>query len=775
MKLNYTRPDTRSDGDPVDYTDTNIGTLSWKTWSTLPAVQLPHGMMEVFPYTTPGIGDRYLADRIYAFAAGGFALMPVVGPPGSAIEANASEFDHDLELATPYMYAALLEDSEIEVACTVSRHAALIRCFFPPTDGPSLIIYLGREANVTVESDGSLTGYQAFFGTRIYFQLEFDRTPQHVAIAASEAPTGRRLRRSLTPSKTITASFGTTASGADIRVRAAISYISAAQAKQNLRAELPDWDFEKVCAQARGIWNAALSRITVSGGTEAQKRTFYTSIYRCLQRMKNITEGGRYFSGFDGQVHEAGDMDFYNMDQPWDTYRCARPLQFLIEPENIDAMIQSYVRMCEQLGWVPITPTTGGERATMVGRHITAIIADAHAKGFRDFDLAGAYEGARTSALERTMIPWVKGPATELDRFYNEHAYFPSRPVREDMKVEDPEAWRDAVRDLVVSEMPHQITWLPDIHEPETVPEVNYWHRRQSVSITLENAYDDWCLAQLATALGRDDDAAHFTWRACGYRTLFNAATGFMWPKTADGEWVEPFHPTLSGGFAGEEYYAEMNAWSYTFHVQHDVLGLVDLMGGRQAFTRKLDELFTEQYVMDKPAFLGQFPDASGLIGQYSQGNEPSFHIPYLYNYAGAPWRAQRRVRDIMKLWYSDAPMGLSGDDDIGSLSSWYTFSAMGFYPVCPGSPVYDIGSPLFETATLHLPDGKSFIVEAREVSERNKYIQSATLNGEALDRPWFRHQDIVGGGRLVLHMGPRPNKAWGSAPGAAAPSRILE
>ena len=290
------------------------------------------------------------------------------------------------------------------------------------------------------------------------------------------------------------------------------------------------------------------------------------------------------------------------------------------------------------------------------------------------------------------------------------------------------------------------------------------WHRRQSVSVTLENAYDDWCLAQLARALGHDDDYAGFMRRAGGYRTLFNPRTGFMAPRTATGEWVEPFDPTLSGGFAGEAYFAEMNAWTYTFHVQHDVPGLIALMGGPGPFRDRLDRLFVEQYIVDKPAFLGQFPDMSGLIGQYAHGNEPSFHIPYLYNYAGAPWRTQRRVRDIMKLWYNAGPMGLCGDDDIGSLSSWYVFSAMGFYPVCPGRPVYDLGSPLFDQVAIGLPEGRTFTIHAQDVSDRNKYIQAATLNGQPLDRPWLDHAALWAGGTLDLRMGPRPNKDWGHA-----------
>jgi len=771
MRFSYDRPGTPGRRDPVDYVDTNIGTLSYKTWSTSPTVQLPHGMMEIDLYTTPGIGDKYLADKIYGFMAGAFVAMPTVGPLKLSPAENASAFDHDLELATPYCYAALLEDSEIEVAAVATERAGIFRFAYPDVAKGNVVFYLAGDAEAAFVDGQALAGSHTFWRVKTYFYLEFDQAPVSTEIVKldTEAAPGRG-RRQLTPTMVAAATFDT-AGGKEVRVRAGISYISVEQARANLRREITDWDFERAKADGRARWNALLSRIQLEGGTEDQKAIFYTAIYRDVQRMKNITEDGKYYSGFDGQVHADDGADFYNVDQPWDTYRCARPLQMLLEPERIDAMLQSYARMAQQLGWMPMTPHVGGEHASMVGRHITAIIADGYAKGFRAFDLEAAYAGLRVSALERTIVPWIKGPATELDRAYDEQGYIPALPTRPDAQVDDPDAWRANVRSIVMADVPHQITWLPEVGVDEWVPEVDRWHRRQSVSATLENAYDDWCLAQLAEVLGKTDDAAHFMRRAANYRHLFNPAIGFMAPKTVDGTWVEPFHPTLSGGFAGEGYFTEMNAWTYTFHVQHDVQGLIDLMGGREAFVAKLDALFVEQYIMDKPAFWGQFPDMSGLIGQYAHGNEPSFHVPYLYNHAGEPWKTQRRVRDIMKIWYDAGPMGLCGDDDIGSLSSWYVFSAMGFYPVSPGRPVYDLGSPLFEKVTLSLPEGKAFTVHAKGVSDRNKYIQSATLNGKPLDRPWLWHREVVEGGTLELVMGARPNKAWGSAPEAAPPS----
>jgi predicted alpha-1,2-mannosidase len=262
---------------------------------------------------------------------------------------------------------------------------------------------------------------------------------------------------------------------------------------------------------------------------------------------------------------------------------------------------------------------------------------------------------------------------------------------------------------------------------------------------------------------------------AGNYRKMYDPAIGFMAPKSADGKWVSHFDPKLGGGNGGRDYFTEVNAWLYTFHVQHDVAGLIRLMGGRDAFNNKLDQLFVEQYGTSKFDFLGQFPDATGLVGQYAQGNEPSFHIPYLYDFSGQPWKTQQRVRQLMDVWYGDGPLGIPGDDDGGATSSWYVLSAIGFYPVCPGSPEYEIGSPIFERTTIRLGNGKLFKIEAHHVSAQNKYIQSARLNGEPLDRAWFRHADIADGGTLVLEMGPRPNMAWGSAPKDAPPSMSAE
>lgn len=386
--------------------------------------------------------------------------------------------------------------------------------------------------------------------------------------------------------------------------------------------------------------------------------------------------------------------------------------------------------MFEQNGWLPQFPGIHGDRPYMTGNHAAAFFADTYFKGENNFDVEKAYDAIRHNAMKATMLPWTdNGPLTELDRNYAEKGFFPA---------------------LAKDEL-------------ESVPEVHDFERRQAVSVTLEHAYDDWCVAQLAKELNKEEDYVYFMNRASNYKNLFDERIGFMAPKSADGNWVEGYDPKRGGGQGGRDFFAECNAWIYTFHVQHDIEGLIRLFGGKDEFEQKLDALFVEQYSGSKYEFLNQFPDSTGLIGQFCMGNEPAFHIPYLYNYAGSPWKTQRKVREIMKLWFNDGPLGICGDEDHGAMSAWYVFSAMGFYPVCPGKPVYEIGSPIFNEIRIQQENGGIFTIRAEYVSGVNKYIQSAELNGQPYDYARINHEDILSGGTLVLQMGPRPNKSWGA------------
>jgi len=734
--------------EPADYVAPNIGGIGQLLTATVPFVQYPHGMARLAPVTTPGISDRYLADKIFGFPAGPALLMPSVGPAGASPDDYASEYDHDFEISTPYYYEADLLTWGIKAEFTASQEAAFYRFTFPANKHSHFILSLAKEGNLVVFGNSTVGGSERVdpqIGkaseveqeTRAYFFAEFS-TPfgSWQTFADGKATHSTKM----SGDRIAFVSDAVTAPGEQISVRVGLSYISVEQAHRNLEREIPAWDFNGVKAKARAVWNHALGAIRIEGGNERQRTIFYTALYRSLGRMTDITEDGRYFSGYDHSVHEASGHDFYVDDGTWDTYRSLHPLQLLLDAHRQEDMVRSYLRMYEQSGWLPSFPSVAGEQTVMIGHHAAEVILDTFAKGYRDFDVEEAYAALRKNATEATMIPWSRGPLTSIDHVYFDKGFFPAL------------AWG----------------------EKETVPEVG-WERRQAVSVTIENSYDDWTVAQLARALGKQQDATYFTKLADNYQNVFDPAIDFMAPRSADGGWVEHFDPKLGGGLGGRDYFTEVDSWIYTFGVQHDIAGLIRLFGGRERFNAKLDQLFVEQYGGAKYEFLRQFADATGLIGLYAQGNEPSFHIPYLYDFSGQPWKTQQRVRQIMDVWYGDGPLGIPGDDDGGAMSSWYVLSAMGFYPVCPGSPVYEIGSPLFARATIRMGNGGDFTIIAHHVSAQNKYIQSATLNGRPLGKPWFRHQDIANGGTLVLEMGDRPNKQWGSAPEDTPPSMSEE
>jgi predicted alpha-1,2-mannosidase len=730
--------------EPVDYVDPNIGGIGQLLTATLPIVQFPYGMARLAPITTPGITDRYLADKIIGFPAGPAVLMASVGTIGASPDQYASGFDHDFEVSTPYFYETDLLTWGIKAECTATPEAAYYRFTFPASKHSHLMLSLAKDGNLIVIGNDAVAG-SARVGapigkpsdvtkeTRAYFYAEFS-SPFGAWQTMSKGETAHNAESQ--GDQLEFAAETETTSNQQIGVKVGISYISADQARRNIEREIPHWDFDGVKASGRAAWNRALGAIRIEGGNERQRTIFYTALYRSLDRMTDITEDGHYFSGYDHSVHDANGHDFYVDDGLWDTFRSLHPLQLLLDAHRQEDMVRSYLRMYEQSGWLPSFPSVAGEQAVMIGHHAAEFILDTFAKGYRDFDVEEAYEAMRKNATEATMIPWNRGPLTSIDHIYFDQGFFPAL------------AWG----------------------EKETVPQVG-WERRQAVSVTIENSYDDWAVAQLASALGKQQDEAYFRKLASNYQNVFNPAIGFMAPRSADGQWVDHFDPKLGGGLGGRDYFTEVDAWIYTFGVQHDVAGLIKLFAGRDSFNTKLDQLFVEQYGTSKYQFLGQFPDATGLIGLYAQGNEPSFHIPYLYDFSGQPWKTQRRVRQIMDVWYGDGPLGIPGDEDGGAMSSWYVLSAIGFYPVCPGSPVYEIGSPLFTRTVIHMGNGEDFTILANHASAQNKYIQSATLNGKPLGKPWFRHSDIANGGTLVLEMDDHPNEKWGSAPEDAPPS----
>ncbi len=705
--------------DPVDYVDPNIGGVGILLQPTLPLVQLPHGMARLAPIVTPGFADRYLADKIYGFPMAGASFLPVTGSVPASPKQYASSYDHDFETVTPYYCSEQLEDYGVRVEYTAAKRAAYYRVTFPAKASAHVFLNVGKAGQVESPESSVITGSALNDGIQSYFYAVFSKTISNPKSWESDSA-DRGIQFDLP-------------SDAPVEVRVGISYISVEQARRNLTEDIPAWGFDKVKNATRAAWSKELSKITVSGATEKQKKIFYTALYRSMGRMTDITEAGGVYFGLDGKMHHADGHPFYTDDGLWDTYRSLHPLQLLLDPNRQMDMVRSYLRMYDQTGWLPSFPTVGSERAFMIGHHASPFILDVYAKGYRDFDVQKAYEAMRKSAMEATLLPWRRGPITELDRIYLKEGFFPAL----------------------------------NVGEKETVKDVHPDERRQSVSVTLEAAYDDWSVAEFARLLNKNADYEYFSQRAFNYRKLYNPAIGFMAPKSADGKWIDGFNPKLAGGQGGRDFSTECNTWTYTFSVQHDIAGLMQLMGGRDKFVTRIDQLFQEPYGTDKWVYLKQFPDCTGNFGQYAQGNEPSFHIPYLYVFAGQPWKTQKRVRELMEISYDDGPYGIPGDDDGGAMSSWYVFSAMGFYPVTPGTTQYEIGSPLFNQTKIALPNGKTFTITANGVSAQNKYIQSATLNGKPLNHAWLDHADIVNGGTLVFEMGPTPNKKWGTDPSA--------
>jgi predicted alpha-1,2-mannosidase len=737
---------------PVDYVNPNMGGIGQLLSATSPAVVMPYGNMRISPITTPGITDRYLADKIYGFPAGGMTLMPMTGPAETDPDKYASLYDHDLETATPYYYATILEKHDIKVEYTVSAHAAYYRLTFPAAAAAHVLLSVPETVKIDLTNTASLSGGGGggWGGRGGYFYAEFSKPVSSFQTLTAESPLQGREQRGGGLRIMVDPSLDQTR---QVEIRIGISSISLDQAHQNLQREIPTWDFDRARAQARKIWNEALSKIEVKGGTEDQRTIFYTSLYHVLISISNMAEDDKYISPGDHQVRSADGHGFNPGNggtAMWGNYRSLEPLHLLVHPEQQIDMMRTYVILYEQTGRM-IGRDLGFGRG-LSGHHLIAVALDTYMKGYRDFDVDKLYEGFKKLQMEETDLPWRDVPQTSLDRVYLEKGFFPALKKG----------------------------------EQETVEGVHPWERRQAVAVTLDAAYDDWCMSEWAKELGKKEDYEYFLKRAHNYENVFDKRIGFMAPKSADGKWVldeKEFSPIWSGGQGGREYYSEMNGWIFTFSVQQDMAGLINLMGGRDKFVDKLDALFQDQFEgydgppepfrgpASKYFFQAQFPDMTGLIGQYAIGDEPGLHIPYLYNYAGQPWMTQRRVRDIMKIWYNPGPLGYPGDEDNGEMSSWYIFSAMGFFPVCPGRPVYDIGSPIFDEVKLTLAEGKVFTITARNVSAVNKYIQSATLNGKPLNKPWFEHKDMASGGTMVFEMGPRPNTAWGSAPEAAPPS----
>jgi len=706
---------------------------------THPGAVVPNGMIQPGPdtriYQWDACSGYYYADTtLNGFSHthlsgtgcgdyGDVLLMPTVGaqdlrPMGSKSQqmAYCSPFSHRNETAEPGYYSVFLDRYGVKAELTSTARAALHRYTFPKATDAGFILdfdySLQRQTNYDMElevvSDTEIRGHKKTRGWALEQQLSFYAKfskPFTYTLVTDSA----RLDADgpLLPTAKVLLHFDT-AEGEQVLVKVGISAVDMDGARRNVEAELPGWDFEGVKRAARQAWNKYLSVVDVETGDRDQRTIFYTALYHTGMQPNLFTDADGRYLGMDLKVHQGSvDEPQYTIFSLWDTFRAYHPLMTLIHPDLNQSFIRSLIQKHREGGILPMWELAGNYTCTMIGYHAVPVIVDAYMKGQRDFDVQEALRAClRTAEYDTTGVKYAA------------------------LMMPPAKYWKN------------KIGYVPCDKDNEAVAKA------------LEFAYDDWCIARLAEALGDKATQARYDEFAKGYRHYFDPSTRFMRGKDIHGNWRTPFSPRSSNH--RNDDYCEGTAWQWTWFVPHDVPGLVALMGGRKAFIGKLDSLFTADSSLEGDLVSA---DISGLIGQYAHGNEPSHHITHLYNYVGQPWRTQELVDQVLHTLYANAPDGLSGNEDCGQMSAWYLLNAMGFYQVCPGDPTYSVGRPLFDKATIHLKNGKTFTVVAHHNSRDNKYVQRMTLNGKRLRTPFFPHEAIADGGTLELTMGPRPRK----------------
>ena len=727
------------DFSPVDYVNPLVGTHSsfeLSAGNTYPAIARPWGMNFWTPQTGK-MGDGwayvYTHNKIRGFKQthqpspwindyGQFSIMPVVGKPEFNEERRASWFSHKAEDARAYYYKVYLADHDVLTELTPTDRAAMFRFTFPEAEASYIVVdafdggsyvEVDKEHNriigyTTKNSGGVSPNY------RNYFVLEFDKPFEYVATFVNgQLKEGIKAQRD----NHVGAIIGfATKRGEQVGVRVASSFISHAQADINLQ-ELGNKSFDEVKAEGKQVWNDILSRIEVSGGNLDQLRTFYSCLYRStlfpLKHYEIDAEGEiLHFSPHTDKVEKGY---FYTGTGFWDTFRSLFPLLNVLYPSENRKMQEGFVNVYRESGFYPEW-SSPGHRWCMVGNNSASVLADAYLKGIRIEDVDTMFEGILAGTVAHH--PDVHSSGRLGHQYYNTLGYVPY--------------------DVNVNE---------------------------NVARTLEYAYDDWCIWRLAKELGRpEEEIKLFAQRALNYRNVFDKQTNLMRGKKQNGEFQSPFSPLKWG-----DAFTEGNSWHYTWSVFHDPQGLIDLMGGDDNFISMLDQVFTEPPHFDDSYYGFPIHEIREMTimntGNYAHGNQPVQHMIYLYNYAGQPWKAQYWVRDVMNRFYSATPDGYCGDEDNGQTSAWYVFSALGFYPVCPASDEYVMGTPLFEKATLHLENGKTFTITAKDNSDENFYIESAKLNSRRHTRNYITYDDIMSGGKLSIRMSSEPNTSRGTAP----------
>ncbi|MBK8610508.1 MAG: GH92 family glycosyl hydrolase [Chitinophagaceae bacterium] len=694
----------------IQYVDPFIGTGGHG--HTYPGAVLPHGMVQLSPDTRldgwDGCGGYHYSDNyLYGFTHthlsgtgvsdyGDILLMPMTGKPSPDNKIYGSAFSHENEKASPGYYSVRLDDDNIQVELTATTRVGFHKYRFTNADKNYIILDLKHRDEV-IESSLKIVNLRTISGLRrskawaenqyVYFVVEFSKPFASSGFWRNDSLLSLGTTN-VKNAKNIKAFFKF--DSPELMAKVAISSVSEEGALKNLKAELPGWDFEQVKLDAQEKWDAELGKVNVESNDVKKLRTFYTALYHTAI-VPNINQDvdGQY-RGRDNQIHLANGFTNYSVFSLWDTYRGAHPLYTIIDQKRTLDYIKSFLVQYQQGGRLPVWELSSCETNCMIGYHSVPVIVDAYMKGITRFDTKLALEAMKKSAT------W-------------NHFGLPAF-------------------------MDHGLLEMDDEHE--------------SVSKTLEYAYDDWCIAQFAKKLGNETDYINYTRRAQSYKNLLDRQTGFMRPRK-NGNWLSPFDPReVNNNFT------EANSWQYSFYTPQDINGYIEMIGGKKMMEEKLDKLFSEN---SKTTGRDQ-SDITGLIGQYAHGNEPSHHIAYLYNFTGAAPKTQAMVHRIMNDMYHDTPDGLEGNEDCGQMSAWYVLSALGFYPVTPGTTDYIIGTPLFSSAAIHLENGKTFTVKGTNVRDNNFYIQAATLNNNLYTRSYISHFDIMAGGEINFSMGAMPS-----------------
>lgn len=727
---------------PKEYTDSvNVFIGTGGHGHTFPGATLPHGMVQLSPDTRlfgwdACSGYYYDDTSIMGFTHthlsgtgigdyGDILFMPVVGEKpliaGTAEnpdEGYRSRFSHEQESARPGYYQVLLQDDSINVELTATLRAGLHRYTYPKASDARLIVDMeptihGHQHPVTqirVVNDSTIAGMKYTVGWAkrhyVYFYAVFSSPFDYKLYSGTEYQSDS-TSVTVNTAKAVM-SFRNLPADGRVLAKVGISSVDEEGARLNVEAEIPNWDFEGVMKQANTAWNEALGKIDIETSDNDSRTVFYTSLYHAFIQPSLASDVDGRYRTMGHEIKQDASYTNYTVFSLWDTFRAAHPLYTIVTPEQNQAFIRSLLRKYDEGGILPKWELASNETGTMIGYHAVSVIADAMMKKQCDFDVKKALEACIRSSVYDTT-----GVTPMMDRQILNGKLMP-----------------------VSIKYKNELGYIP-------CDKVG-----GSVSQGLEFAYNDWLIAQMMKEHNRKDLYDKYMELSRNYRNYFDPETKLMRGRLSDGSWITPFDPA---SVQRPSNYVEGNAWQWAWFVPQDVEGLMELVGGQKSFEAHLDTLFTTSSELTGDP--NAAADVTGMIGQYAHGNEPSHHIPYLYNYAGAPRKTQALVDHILRTLYHNDPNGLSGNEDVGQMSAWYALSAMGFYSFCPGRPVYEIGRPIFDKVTIHLSNGKDFVIQAKNNSVENKYIRSMKLNGEELAEPRFSHFDLMKGGELIFEM----------------------